>query len=252
MKVKRFVTCLVTCSLLCSCAEEMLQDNSIAQEVNQQKTFSYDAVTNPVVWKTFTSFEEMMEKCQIPEDIVTTLPTDTLVALCMNHPMAYNYIYYSNPLEGAKIVMERFNGFSELKKRADGVEKVLDFYENLELDYDINVKVANPYAKDRKVMKPLQVGFVELVIASMQLPDLYSNKNIGRLENVCNEKYELKLQKKQYANPVAISKSLIIGAQVKIVKSNDSDTRLKQFVGRGGSLQSIDELGEISRIIYSK
>lgn len=238
--------------LLGACAEDVLVHNVVDTSVKSRSTFSYDSVTNPEVWKTFMSFEEMMNATQIPEDILKELPTDTLVALCMNHPMAGNYLCYNNHIKGALSVMNRFNGFQELKRRSDAGEKLIDFYEILNVNDNKNGKKRNPYTRYRAEVQSFKVGISELVIASKNIEDVYSAKNIDRLERVSNLKYEEKLRSKKYNNVSTLGHSLLIGAQVKIKKHGNKNIKLKQFIDRGGEIKSPKELTEISRIIYTK
>lgn len=248
--MKKIVFFLLTIVLLGACAEDVVYQKTAVSNNNNQM-FSYDSVTNPEVWKTFMSFEEMMEATQIPEAILKELPTDTLVALCMNHPMGGVYMCYNNHLKGALSVMERFNGFQELKRRKDAGEKLINFYENLNIDYNVKEHKLNPYSRHFKEIKPFQVGFSELVIASKKIEDVYSAKNIDRLERVANMKYDEKLRNKNYNNVSALGHSLLIGAQVKMKKIG-ADKQLNQFIDKGGDIRSPKELTEISRIIYSK
>ena len=218
--------------------------------------FSYDLITNPEVWKTFMSFEEMMNATQIPEAILKEMPTDTLVALCMNHPLAENYIYYKNHLEGAKVIIEDFNGFSELQKRVDASQKILDYYENYDLTYDRNNGERNPYACHRLLLKPINIGFIELVIASKEFSELYSAKYIEELERITNSKLEQKLSNQNYVVVPVLSKSLLIVAQIKLEKMQNANNldikKLKQFVDVGGRADNPENINEISQIIYSK
>lgn len=248
--MKKIVFFLLTIVLLGACAEDVVYQKTAVSNNNNQM-FSYDSVTNPEVWKTFMSFEEMMEATQIPEAILKELPTDTLVALCMNHPMGGVYMCYNNHLKGALSVMERFNGFQELKRRKDAGEKLINFYENLNINYNVKEHKLNPYSRHFKEIKPFQVGFIELVIASKKIEDVYSPQNINRLENVTNKKYEDKLRNIKYNKVSALGHSLLISAQVKMTKSG-REKELTDFIDRGGYIRSEKELTEISRIIYSK
>lgn len=250
--MKKSLFLFLAIMLLGACAEDVMVHNVMNTSVTGRSTFSYDSVTNPEVWKTFMSFEEMMNATQIPEDILKELPTDTLVALCMNHPMAGNYIYYNNHIRGALSVMKHFNGFQELKRREDAAEKIMDFYEKMDIDYNVSDRKRNPYAHYRTEIKPFQVGFTELVIATNDIPELYSDKNIDRLERITNVKYEAKIQNKKYNKASALGHSLLIGAQIKMKKEGKSNTKLQQFIDKGGDIRTQKDFTEISRIIYSK
>lgn len=248
--MKKLLFFTLTIFLCGACAEDVMIHNT-PQIGTNNRYFSFDSVTNPIIWRTFTSFEEMMNATQIPEKILQEMPTDTLVALCINHPMAGNFMCYNNQLKGVLNVMNRFNGFQELKKRKDAAEKILDFYENLDLDYDVLQSKRNPYTQYFTEIKPLQVGFTELVIASKEISALYSSENINRLERITNKKYESKLQDKKYNRISTLGHSLLIGAQIKLEKFGNKDIKLKLFVNNGGNISSQEELTEISRIIYS-
>ena len=253
--MKKTVFFLLTIVLLGACAEDVVYQKTAVSN-NKNQMFSYDSVTNPEVWKTFMSFEEMMAATQIPEAILKELPTDTLVALCMNHPLANNYIYYENHIEGAKIIIDRFNGFQELKKREDAPQKILSYYENYDLTFDRNNKECNPYASHRILYKPLNIGFIELVIASKEFSKLYTAECLGQLESIANVKFEQKLSNKNYIVAPILSKSLLIGSQIKLERVKNVDNsdmkKLKQFVKNGGRTNKVDNITEISQIIYSK
>lgn len=250
--MKKSLFLFLAIMLLGACAEDVMVHNVMNTSVTGRSTFSYDSVTNPEVWKTFMSFEEMMNATQIPEDILKELPTDTLVALCMNHPLAGIYNCYNNPINGVLVVMNHFNGFQELKRRTDAAEKVLDFYEKMDIDYNVKENKKNPYSRHFTEIKPFQVGFTELVIATNDIPELYSDKNIDRLERITNVKYEAKIQNKKYNKVSSLGRSLLIGAQIKMKKSSTNDTTLQQFIKKAGVISSPKELTEISRIIYQK
>lgn len=249
--MKKLVLFFLATMLLGSCADEVVYKTPDESEIKKTQMFSYDSVTNPNVWKTFMTFEEMMNATQIPENILKTIPTDTLVALCMNHPLGGVYMCYNNHLKGALSVIERFNGFQELMKRKDAGEKLISFYEALDIDYNVAEYKQNPYSRHLMEVKPLKLGFSELVIASKKIEDIYSPQNINRLENVINKKYEDKLRNIKYNKVSALGHSLLISAQVKMTKSG-REKELTDFIDRGGSIRSEKELTEISRIIYSK
>lgn len=254
--MKKLVLFFLATILLGSCADEVVYKTPDESEIKKTQMFSYDSVTNPNVWKTFMTFEEMMNATQIPENILKTIPTDTLVALCMNHPMANNYIYYENYMDGAKIIMENFNGFQELKRREDASEKILDFYERYDMTYNKYNKERNHFSSHRMIIKPLNLGFVELVIASKEFPELYSTKYMEQLESVTNIKFEKKLADKNYTITPILSKSLLIGSQIKLERMKNTDNsdmrKLKHFIEVGGRTKELEEISEISRIVYSK
>ncbi len=74
-------------------------------------------------WKAFTSLDEMLEACQIPESILKKMSTAGLVETVLNYPLLGNIYAYNSLQQGFEAVTAQFNGLEELLKRKDaGVE----------------------------------------------------------------------------------------------------------------------------------
>lgn len=114
-----------------SCSDEILnEDNQQAVLGTSNASFSFDSITEPSNWRKYQSLEEMLAACQIPEDKLKSMSTDELIEVCMSHPLHMIYVAYNNQLEGAKVIIDDFNGFQELKLRDDAALKLLSFYDN--------------------------------------------------------------------------------------------------------------------------
>lgn len=134
--MKKFIYIIALLFLLVACNEELQIDTKQPTIDNKTRaftsqTFSFDSVTKPEIWKTFQTLEEMQSACQIPDDVLPNLSTEELVQICMDYPLFGNFSAYNDELVGIKKVMDGFNGFTELKKRIDAAEKLLDLYENV-------------------------------------------------------------------------------------------------------------------------
>ena len=71
----------VLCMALCSCSDVVMTER-IGQTSTSGPSFSFDSITSPANWIQYQSLEEMLDACQIPEEVLKTMPTDELVATC--------------------------------------------------------------------------------------------------------------------------------------------------------------------------
>lgn len=95
------------------------------------------------------------------------------------------------------------------------------------------------------------MGFVELYLASKELPGLYESENISTFERISNKVLENKLKQ---PNPKLynIRHSLLINSQIKLkdgTLSNDERDVLKSFVKVGGKVENPKEYSRVSAII---
>lgn len=155
--MKKFIYIIALLFLLVACNEELQIDTKQPTIDNKTRaftsqTFSFDSVTKPEIWKTFQTLEEMQSACQIPDDVLPNLSTEELVQICMDYPLFGNYLAYDNETFGIKKVMAGFNGFTELKKRTDAAEKLLDIYAN------VNVTTLNEDRENAETYPNLKLG----------------------------------------------------------------------------------------------
>ncbi len=67
---------------------------SISTFAQQQTNTPYDFPVKPgsEQWAAFTTGQQMVDACQIPEDVLSQLSTEALAETCMNYPL-YSNIY---------------------------------------------------------------------------------------------------------------------------------------------------------------
>lgn len=193
--MKKFIYIIALLFLLVACNEELQIDTKQPTIDNKTRaftsqTFSFDSVTKPEIWKTFQTLEEMQSACQIPDDVLPNLSTEELVQICMNYPLFGNFSAYNDELVGIKKVMDGFNGFTELKKRTDAAEKLLDLYEN------VNVATLNSDKENIETYPNIKLGYLELILSSGEFESLYQGNLLQRL-NILHEK---KFNEKRISN----------------------------------------------------
>lgn len=237
--------------MVCSCSDEILnEDNHQAILGASNVAFSFDSITSNGNWKSY-SVQQKFDACQIPDSVLSKLTSKELVELCASHPLNPICYAYNNPMDGAEYIMRNFNGFKELQKREDAADLLLDFYEGIDF---INV-TNSPYpitlkGDNNKVYSGSNILFIELILASGELPSLYNKINMERLDRVSYNKFEQKLERNDIYGVISLSNSLIIQSQVAL-KSNkltENDRGIIQYFYNSCGRSS--DISSVSKILY--
>lgn len=182
---------ILMCGLfLFSCSDSLengIESNEfVFQSTNLHENSYFDNVTRPENWKRHQSLEDMIDACQLPPRMLDTISTENLIQLCYDYPLHSIYLAYNNQMDGINCIVNSFNGFEELKKRADAAEKMIDFYDKLYVP--IYVTRANSGC-DYRTMK---LEYFECLLSSNFIPEIYSKQYQAKLENAAQSKLRVK------------------------------------------------------------
>ena len=74
-------------------------------------TDAYDFPIKPGTpeWAALKSHEEMLQVCQVPESILQEMSTEGLIETCLNYPLYWEWLAYSNLQQGFETVASRFS-----------------------------------------------------------------------------------------------------------------------------------------------
>lgn len=245
MKTKLILPAMLAL-IMCACSDETLGDAARSKfSTTPTSIFSFDSIEAPSNWAQYQTLEEMLSACQIPREKLKLMSTDELIEVCMSHPLHALYFAYNNELDGANVIFNHFNGFTELNKRTDAADKMLTFYE----DVNFNDQVGSTHRKDFSDI--IYSGFIDLYVASKQLKALYNKEHLQKLELVSNRVLEKKLSQSS-VDANAIRRSLLINSQVKLMEGNISQedaNKLKTFIWLGGNVDSPQVYSEVSAIV---
>lgn len=95
---------------------------SIDISAQNKQTWDYPVKPGSKQWNAYTSYQERLEVCQIPQEILKDIPTEELVAICKNYPFSRNIFAYSSVQKGFEKVCEEFNEYRDLLQREDNVK----------------------------------------------------------------------------------------------------------------------------------
>ena len=79
-------------------------------------------------WRQFKSMEEMYQACQIPDNLLKKLDTESLTDICLNYPAPPTFLVFDTPQQAFMAYYFNFNGIQELYKRKDAGHYLLKKY----------------------------------------------------------------------------------------------------------------------------
>jgi hypothetical protein len=93
---------------------------AFAVSANERQTsYDYPIVPGTDEWSTLTTHDQMVQSCQIPEDILETIPTASLVDSVLNYPLLADMFLFNDFQQGFEVIYNQFNGIKELFTRED-------------------------------------------------------------------------------------------------------------------------------------
>ena len=140
-------------------------------------------------WRQFKSMDEMYQACQLPENIIKTLDTESLVHICYNFPAYMGLFFYNSPQDGFNVFHSHFNGIRELLQREDAGYYMLEKYKSLTVeDFDPSWSLVDKGYFAYKYM------YFETLLAQPQI--VQSMDAYGRKEFLqeATQKFEMKLE----------------------------------------------------------
>lgn len=139
---------------------------------DKDSLFTFDKITEPSNWRTYESFDEMVEACQIPESLLDSLSTEALYKLCVEYPLGPSCFLFNDSSFGLDKMLEAFNGYSEMQRRLSARSYAPDKLKKFSVEFDkfINANVAED--------APLKAKYKQLL----------DNKLFGESKYVLNTK----------------------------------------------------------------
>jgi hypothetical protein len=151
---------------------EMVTENIHTQNVNPSWDFPVKPGTEG--WKNFHSTQEMVDACQVPEDILSSLSTDELTDVCLQYPLLFSYCAFTDWNYAMEVEFHDFNGFRELFKRSEVAEELLKRYQAkissindttiLKEDYlfpvtNLDVLLSRCQSQEKEILQSLVTGY---------------------------------------------------------------------------------------------
>ena len=152
-KHKRIISFSIIVTLLLVLIAPTIKVN--ANSVNQG-VYEFPVTPENKEWKDFSTKAEMLEVCQIPEEILHNISTSDLVETVLNYPFINDFYYFNSKELAYKRIYEDFNGMRELLSRADATEAILEKYNETKI---LSADEANN-ASSKDFFKPTSLEFM--------------------------------------------------------------------------------------------
>jgi hypothetical protein len=164
-----------------------------AQAASASDAYDYPVKPGTAGWKAFTTHDEMLKACQIPEDILKNMSTKGLVETVLEYPLYGDMMAYDSIQQGFEAVASQFNGLSELLNRKDAGTELLAIYSKMNpLDIKEN------WGDIQKGAYGFSIASVEILLAQNKILDNLNEIQLGDLLIEARSKYTAKQQSAIY------------------------------------------------------
>ena len=162
---------------------------SANEPVNYTIDTPYDYPVRPGMpeWAEFTDHQQMIDACEIPENILCAMTTEALVETVLDYPLFIDPYAFNNVNHGFESISNTFNGVKELMTRDDASTILLEKYQN--------AIVLTPFAARQASAKEyFYLSNIELMMAQPVFYNKLSISNQIKFDNIAEEKYAEKSQ----------------------------------------------------------
>lgn len=222
--------------------------NALAQEKN--KAWDYPVKPGSEEWRKFTTSQEMHEACQIPDVILKSLTTAALAEICLKYPLFFEYTAFNDEREGIRIMIERFNGLTELSRRSDGALALVSLYKEMPIITQLQDEKSPHYDT------PYKMPFLELLLSNTVFFNQLELKEQAALKQIMQSKYEGKVEHLDVYSLYNIKKTMLLGAlildkQAEVLKKNGERDVIKNFIVNFNNA-SPELLQNVSKLIIAE
>lgn len=223
---------------------------NIEGQVKVNEPYDFPVKPGSTKWESFSTGQEMVEACQIPNSILKNLTTKALAQTCLNYPLFFQYTASNDERKSIDAMIDGFNGLRELSLREDGFNELAELYKSIPV-------TKTPFLQSKAEDVPYKTVYLELLLANDKFVD---KANIFELKNIKKTllvNYNKKLSKQDVHSLYSIRKTLLLGSVVNFkldslsFTPSDNRAKLKNFIKKY-SVASAGELTEISKIITTE
>lgn len=132
MKKRKLLSFCVAAAMILTLGSGFASAESANEPVNYTIDTPYDYPVRPGMpeWAEFTDHQQMIDACEIPENILCVMSTEALVETVLDYPLLITLYAYEDFSEGFYVLANEFNGMQELLQRPDGAEVLMERYIN--------------------------------------------------------------------------------------------------------------------------
>lgn len=146
----------VVCSLIClmlimtSNSFALSNDEDVSTEQNQYtitESYEYPVVPGTDEWKSFTSHVQMIQACQVPENILKKMTTEALFQTVMDFPLLGDALLFDDSDAGYNALKTNCNALRELLEREDASTLFNNYNSQRYLTFASDIGIYEGYTK---------------------------------------------------------------------------------------------------------
>ena len=130
----RLIKIFVLLGICISCAEHDLKKN--CSTLATADSFQYPIQPKTAQWDALLSLQSRVDACQIPDNVLSEMSTEGLLATLLNYPLIMDIYAWNFVQHGFNRIKNEQKGFAELYSRGDLFMVALKRYEKMSLDCD--------------------------------------------------------------------------------------------------------------------
>lgn len=111
---------------------------------NDNEPYSFPITPGSSEWESFTTKQEMLDVCQVPEDKLSNMTTEALLETVINYPLINDYMAFNSYEDACNVMSSDFNGFRELLSREDLTSVLLTKYSSVHIILSDEINSTNP------------------------------------------------------------------------------------------------------------
>ena len=158
------------------------------------KSWDYPIKPGTEAWVQLKTHEAMVNACQIPDNILSSLSTKALTDICLQYPLLSNILAFNDLNDGINTLFDEFNGVRELFEREEASKELLDRY---------NCQIQNLSLLDDETSSELNKGGFLLTISKMESLLSRANENYKEILQGLVSGYEQKTDYQEYFQGLA-------------------------------------------------
>lgn len=124
--IKKLFSVVLSASILICSGVQVAKADTVGWQDGQR--YEYPVTPVDKEWGEFSSHQEMLDHCQLPEECVKEMTTEQLFNTVLKYPLLIDILFYDDVMAGISEVAKQFNGLDELLKREDIQEVLKDKY----------------------------------------------------------------------------------------------------------------------------
>jgi hypothetical protein len=185
---------------------------SVVTLFSQQVSGPYEFPIKPgsEEWKAFTTINQMVEACQIPQSLLRSMTTADLLETCLEYPIYIDLLAFDNKQRGFEHITAGFNGLQELLKRNDVGTAAVEKYRTLDPDA-VDDATKWHYSK--------QFFYLEILLAQDTVITKLSKNERIQLLNEAHNKFLMKGRHQDKFSPIVFTSNALLMGRI-MVKDN--------------------------------